>query len=130
MAMSVDDNNLLSYVRQNLASTFEEMGEKDSCLLYARQAYDLNGNDRFSCQLMLASVYISVDSIKQAFAILKQTTPKQQKIIILCFILEAKLLRKPKIIRWLKPLVILHVVTCKKCTEQHPKPRFPIILLF
>lgn len=52
LAMSVDDNNLLSYVRQNLASTFEKMGEKDSCLLYARQAYDLNGNDRFSCQLM------------------------------------------------------------------------------
>ena len=76
LAMSVDDNNLLSYVRQNLASTFVEMGEKDSCLLYARQAYDLNGNDRFSCQLMLASVYISVDSIKQAFAILNEATPK------------------------------------------------------
>ena len=76
LAMSVDDNNLLSYVRQNLASTFEEMGEKDSCLLYARQAYDLNGNDRFSCQLMLASVYISVDSISQAFRLLKQAMPK------------------------------------------------------
>ena len=76
LAMSVDDNNLLSYVRQNLASTFEEMGEKDSCLLYARQAYDLNGNDRFSCQLMLASVYISVDSINQAFKLLKQAMPK------------------------------------------------------
>ena len=76
LAMSVDDNNLLSYVRQNLASTFEEMGEKDSCLLYARQAYDLNGNDRFSCQLMLASAYITVDSIKQAFAILNEATPK------------------------------------------------------
>ena len=76
LAMSVDDNNLLSYVRQNLASTFEKMGEKDSCLLYARQAYDLNGNDRFSCQLMLASVYISVDSINQAFRLLKQAMPK------------------------------------------------------
>ena len=76
IAASVGDNNLLSYVRQNLASTFEEMGEKDSCLFYARQAYDLNGNDRFSCQLMLASAYISVDSIKQAFTILKQTAPK------------------------------------------------------
>ena len=76
LAMSVDDNNLLSYVKQNLASTFEEMGEKDSCLLYARQAYDLNGNDRFSCQLMLASVYISVDSINQAFRLLKQAMPK------------------------------------------------------
>ena len=76
LAMSVDDNNLLSYVRQNLASTFEEMGEKDSCLFYARQAYDLNGNDRFSCQLMLASAYISADSIKQAFAILNEVTPK------------------------------------------------------
>lgn len=76
LAMSVDDNNLLSYVRQNLASTFEEMGEKDSCLLYARRAYDLNGNDRFSCQLMLASVYISVDSINQAFKLLKQAMPK------------------------------------------------------
>ena len=76
LAMSVDDNNLLSYVRQNLASTFEKMGEKDSCLLYARQAYDLNGNDRFSCQLMLASAYISVDSINQAFRLLKQAMPK------------------------------------------------------
>lgn len=76
LAMSVDDNNLLSYVRQNLASTFEEMGEKDSCLFYARQAYNLNGNDRFSCQLMLASAYISVDSINQAFRLLKQATPK------------------------------------------------------
>ena len=36
----------------------------------------LNGNDRFSCQLMLASVYISVDSINQAFRLLKQAMPK------------------------------------------------------
>lgn len=90
LAMSVDDNNLLSYVRQNLASTFEKMGEKDSCLLYARQAYDLNGNDRFSCQLMLASAYITVDSIKQAFAILDQATLKLLKIIIRYFICKVK----------------------------------------
>ncbi len=38
MAMKAGDSNLLSYVRQNLASTFEEMGEKDSCLYYARLA--------------------------------------------------------------------------------------------
>ena len=76
LAIYANDNELLSSVKQNLASTFEKMREKDSCLLYARQAYDLNGNDRFSCQLMLASAYITVDSIKQAFAILKQTTPK------------------------------------------------------
>ena len=76
LAMSVDDNNLLSYVRQNLASSFEEMGEKDSCLYYARQAYDLTAANRFSCLLTLASAYISVDSIKQAFRLLKQATPK------------------------------------------------------
>lgn len=82
--MSVDDNNLLSYVRQNLASTFGEMGEKDSCLLYARQAYDLNGNDRFSCQLTLASAYISADSIKQAFAILNEATLKTGRRPLFC----------------------------------------------
>ena len=76
LAIYANDNELLSSVKQNLASTFEKMREKDSCLLYARQAYDLNGNDRFSCQLMLASAYITVDSIKQAFAILDQATPK------------------------------------------------------
>lgn len=76
LAICANDNELLSSVKQNLASTFEKMGEKDSCLFYARQAYDLNGNDRFSCQLMLASAYISVDSIKQAFTILNEATPK------------------------------------------------------
>lgn len=76
LAMQADDKNLLSYVKQNLASTFEEMGKKDSCLYYAQQAYELQGANRFSCQLMLASAYISVDSIKQAFATLEQATPK------------------------------------------------------
>lgn len=76
LAMSVGDKGLLSYVSQDLASTFEYMGEKDSCLFYAQQTYRLKEVDRFSCQLMLASAYISVDSIKQAFAILKQATPK------------------------------------------------------
>lgn len=90
LAMSVDDNNLLSYVRQNLASTFEEMGEKDSCLFYARQAYDLNGNDRFSCQLMLASAYISADSIKQAFAILNAATPKTAEDRYSIFYMQSK----------------------------------------
>ena len=73
--MHAGDNSLLSHVSQGLANVFEKK-EEDSCLIYARQAYELNGTDRFSCQLMLASAYITVDSIKQAFAILKQTTPK------------------------------------------------------
>ena len=76
LAMYANDKGLLSYVSQDLASTFENCGEKDSCLFYAQQAYRLKDVDRFSCQLMLASAYISVDSIKQAFAILKQATPK------------------------------------------------------
>ena len=76
MAMKAGDSNLLSYVRQNLASTFEEMGEKDSCLYYARLAYDLNAANRFSCLLTFASAYISVDSLNQAFSLLKQAMPK------------------------------------------------------
>ena len=76
MAMKAGDSNFLSYVRQNLASTFEEIGEKDSCLYYARLAYDLNAANRFSCLLTFASAYISVDSINQAFRLLKQATPK------------------------------------------------------
>lgn len=63
--MHAGDNSLLSYVSQGLANVFEN-GEEDSCLIYARHAYELNGTDRFSCQLMLASAYITVDSIKQA----------------------------------------------------------------
>jgi elongation factor G len=69
MAMKAGDSNLLSYVRQNLASTFEEIGEKDSCLYYARLAYDLNAANRFSCLLTFASAYISVDSLNQAFSL-------------------------------------------------------------
>ena len=76
MAMKAGDSNLLSYVRQNLASTFEEMGEKDSCLYYARLAYDLNAANRFSCLLTFASAYISVDSLNQAFSLLNQALPK------------------------------------------------------
>lgn len=76
LAKQVGDKNLLSYVRQNLASTFEEMGEKDSCLCYARLAYDLNAANRFSYLLTFASAYISVDSINQAFRLLRQATPK------------------------------------------------------
>ena len=76
LEMSVGEKGLLSYVSQDLASVYEEMGKKDSCLLYARRAYDLNGTNRFSSLLMLASAYISVDSIERAFAILKQATPK------------------------------------------------------
>ena len=76
MAMKAGDSNLLSYVRQNLASTFEEIGEKDSCLYYARLAYDLNAANRFSCLLTFASAYISVDSLNQAFSLLNQAMPK------------------------------------------------------
>ena len=76
LAMQAGDNGMLSYVTQGVANVFEQMREKDSCLFYARQAYYLNGTDRFSSQLMLASAYISADSIKQAFAILDQATPK------------------------------------------------------
>lgn len=76
LAMHAGDNSLLSYVSQGLANVFEKNGEEDSCLIYARQAYELNRTDRFSCQLMLASAYISVDSIERAFAILKQAIPK------------------------------------------------------
>ena len=76
MAKYANDNDLLSSVKQNLASTFKEMGEKDSCLFYAQQAYELQGASIFSCQLNLASAYISVDSIKQAFTLLEQATPK------------------------------------------------------
>ena len=76
MAMKAGDSYLLSYVRQNLASTFKEMGEKDSCLYYARLAYDLNAANRFSCLLTFASAYISVDSLNQAFSLLKQAMPK------------------------------------------------------
>mgnify|MGYP001658202786 FL=1 len=76
MAMKAGDSNLLSYVRQNLASTFEEIGDKDSCLYYARLAYDLNAANRFSCLLTFASAYISVDSLNQAFSLLKQAMPK------------------------------------------------------
>ena len=90
LAICANDNELLSSVKQNLASTFEKMGEKDSCLFYARQAYDLNGNDRFSCQLMLASAYISVDSIKQAFAILNEATPKTAEDRYSIFYMQSK----------------------------------------
>ena len=102
LAMSVDDNNLLSYVRQNLASTFKEMGEKDSCLFYARQAYDLNGNDRFSCQLTLASAYISADSIKQAFAILNEATPKTAEDRYSIFYMQSKAAMKTQDFRTAK----------------------------
>lgn len=76
LAVHAKDKSLLSYVSQDLANVFEEIGEKDSCLHYARQAYELKDTDRFSCQLTLASAYISADSIKQAFTILKQAKPK------------------------------------------------------
>lgn len=76
LAMHAGDKSLLSYASQDLANVFEEMGAKDSCLFYARQAYDLKDTNSFSCQLMLASAYISADSIKQAFAVLRQATPK------------------------------------------------------
>lgn len=76
LAMKDADRNLYSFVCQDLANVYEKVGEKDSCLFYARQAYSSNGTDRLSCQLMLASAYISVDSIERAFAILKQATPK------------------------------------------------------
>ena len=76
LAMKDADRNLYSFVCQDLANVYEKVGEKDSCLFYARQAYSSNGTDRLSCQLMLASAHISVDSIERAFAILKQATPK------------------------------------------------------
>ena len=90
LAMSVDDKGLLSYVSQDLASLFEEMGKKDSCLLYARRAYDLNGTNRFSCLLKLTSAYISADSIKQAFAILNEATPKTAEDRYSIFYMQSK----------------------------------------
>lgn len=75
---------------RGVANVFEQMREKDSCLLYARQAYDLNGTDRFSSQLMLASAYISADSIKQAFAILNEATPKTAEDRYSIFYMQSK----------------------------------------
>ncbi len=90
LAMSANDKELLSYVCQDLANTFEDLGEKDSCLFYAQQAYSLRSVDRFSCQLMLASAYISVDSIKQAFSLLKQATPKTAEERYSVFYMQGK----------------------------------------
>ena len=90
LAIYANDNELLSSVKQNLASTFEEMGEKDSCLLYARQAYGLQGASSFSCQLNLALAYISVDSIKQAFVLLNQATPKTAEDHYSIFYMKSK----------------------------------------
>lgn len=90
LAMQAGDNGMLSYVTQGVANVFEQMREKDSCLLYARQAYDLNGTDRFSSQLMLASAYISADSIKQAFAILNEATPKTAEDRYSIFYMQSK----------------------------------------
>lgn len=102
MAMKAGDSNLLSYVRQNLASTFEEMGEKDSCLYYARQAYDLTAANRFSCLLTLASAYISVDSINQAFAILNEATPKTAEDRYSIFYMQSKAAMKTQDFRTAK----------------------------
>ena len=90
LAIYANDNELLSSVKQNLASTFEEMGEKDSCLLYAQQAYGLQGASSFSCQLNLALAYISVDSIKQAFVLLDQATPKTAEDHYSIFYMKSK----------------------------------------
>lgn len=90
LAIYANDNELLSSVKQNLASTFEEMGEKDSCLLYAQQAYGLQGASSFSCQLNLALAYISVDSIKQAFVLLNQATPKTAEDHYSIFYMKSK----------------------------------------
>lgn len=54
---------LMSAVAQDLSNIFEDLGEKDSCLFYARQAYDLQHGKIFSCQLALASAYMAVDSL-------------------------------------------------------------------
>ena len=90
LAIYVNDNDLLSSVKQNLASTFEEMGENDSCLFYAQQAYELQGASSFSCLLNLALAYISVDSIKQAFVLLNQATPKTAEDHYSVFYMKSK----------------------------------------
>lgn len=66
---------LMSAVAQDLSNIFEDLGEKDSCLFYARQAYDLQHGKIFSCQLALASAYMAVDSLKQVLEILKSSSP-------------------------------------------------------
>lgn len=90
LAMKDADRNLYSFVCQDLANVYEKVGEKDSCLFYARQAYSSNGTDRLSCQLMLASAYISVDSIERAFAILKQATPKTPEDCYSVFFMQSQ----------------------------------------
>lgn len=102
LAMSVGEKGLLSYVSQDLASVYEEMGKKDSCLLYARRAYDLNGTNRFSCLLKLASAYISADSIKQAFAILNEATPKTAEDRYSIFYMQSKAAMKTQDFRTAK----------------------------
>ncbi len=102
LAMYANDNDLLSSVKQNLASTFEEMGEKDSCLFYAQQAYALQGASSFSCQLNLISAYISVDSITQAFALLEQATPKTAEDHYSIFYMQSKAAMKAQDYRMAK----------------------------
>lgn len=76
LAMHAGDKSLLSYTSQDMSNVFNDLGEKDSCLYYARQAYEQTDTDRFSCLLTLASAYISTDAAKQAFALLRQAIPK------------------------------------------------------
>lgn len=76
LAKCLGDNELLASVKQDLSNVFDELGQKDSCLFYARQAYDLQPDKKCSCQLLLASAYIGKDSIHQAFVTLEQAIPK------------------------------------------------------
>lgn len=76
LAIQSKDSMSLSYVYQDLACLFEDLGKKDSCLIYAKQAFNMQKKKNCSCMLALASAYITSDSIKQAFAILQQAKPR------------------------------------------------------
>ena len=84
-ALVLKDSVVLADVYQDLANSYLYLGDKDSCLFYAKKTYDLQPIKNMSCRLMLADAYREVDSVRQCLALLESLKPTLSTEKYVCF---------------------------------------------
>lgn len=94
LAKQIKNPESLSSVYQDLSCIYGELGMKDSCLSYAKKAYNLQESEVFSCQLALVSAYLKSDSLDQAALLLRKAHPQSLEDSYTVFYMRSQIAMK------------------------------------
>lgn len=70
------NSDVISDIYKDLSSFYQLIGNNDSCLYYAKMAYKYGLEEDNSLIFSLATSYLGVDSLKQAYSLLRKVKPK------------------------------------------------------